>query len=180
MNAQATQTRQERTHTLPKGAHAMKAHKGAPVPSGVAQEATKMTHAVAQATKDMQDTVAAIKKAAQPTKLYTTEDLAKHTGMSISYIYAAIAKQKPQALAKEGHKLLYPQSFLDHLIALPSQPRIRRIKTIAPRAHVERVVQVAPVQVQQQAPLMQRLSHIEEQLETVTKALTTINKFLGL
>lgn len=56
-------------------------------------------------------------------KLYAVEDIAKELNMSVSFVHAHVAKEKPQVMAKEGRRNFYSQAWVDSLKSKPLHKR---------------------------------------------------------
>lgn len=119
--------------------------------------------------------------ASAPTKLYRVEELANAANISLSYVYAKIAKAKPRVYAKDGKSFLYSQEFLDQLLAQPRQRRSSKVKIIraksasntegTPARRMEDVVAMQQKARESNLSLLQRIDQLEADVSRLTKFL---------
>jgi len=150
--------------------------------------ATTMQHAVADAQRKLSAQGEVIAKAAlaqqKIKKLYTVEEIAEELGLSNSWVYATVARDKPEVAGTLGKKHLFSASYLETLRARGAKPRHRRLQIACP---VERKVKQAKnvattiaEMANSEVPLFQRLAMMEHDIHKTEQMLEQIIHFLGL
>jgi len=150
--------------------------------------ATTMQYAVANAQRKVSAQGEVIAKAAQHSslakKLYTTEEIATELGLSNSWVYATISRDKPEIAAMHGKRHLYSATYLETLRARGAKPRHRRVQVLNPvHRKVEQVKNVATTIAEianSEVPLFQRLALMEMDIHKTEQMLEQILHFLGL
>ena len=118
-----------------------------------------------------------VKTLANPAiKLWTAEEIAKKLGMSLSFVYAHISKDKPEVVLKEGRVCYYDQGYFDKLASKPLNPRMAHVRRISARVQPEQAAQP----VAKAEGLFGRLESTENELAELKRAYKDLIKMLGI
>lgn len=104
-------------------------------------------------------------------KLYTVPELARELKMSVSYIYALIARDKPQVYSKHGKTHLYSSQYLESLRQRPHHARNRKVEIL-----------VKPHHQREEAPkggLLHRMEELESQYTALKQQIDSLTALLG-
>jgi len=150
--------------------------------------ATTMQYAVANAQRKVSAQGEVIAKVAQQVakakKLYTVEEMAEELGLSNSWVYATVSRDKPEIAGTFGKRHLYSATYLETLRARGAKPRHRRVQVLNPvHRKVEQVKNVATTIAEianSEVPLFQRLALMEMDIHKTEQMLEQILHFLGL
>lgn len=111
-------------------------------------------------------------------KLWTAEEIAKYLGMSLSFVYAHISKEKPQVMLRDGRICYYSQEWVETLKSKPLHPRIMKakVKRIPRKEAVEQFATEQP----NHGSLFWRLETTEKELVALKSAYEDLLKKLGI
>ena len=118
-----------------------------------------------------------VKTLANPAvKLWTAEEIAKKLGMSLSFVYAHISKDKPEVVLKEGRVCYYDQDYFDKIASKPLNPRVVHVRRIRARTQPEQAAQP----VAKAEGLFGRLESTENELADLKRAYKDLIKMLRI
>jgi len=123
-----------------------------------------------------------------PTKLYRVEEIAAAAEISLSYVYALIARNKPRVYARDGRSHLFGQEFLDSIKSMQPRRFRRQSVKVIPRIINKRSSMLPAIdstlsatqeallpntEVHSQTTLLQRIDMLE-------KKVVELSSFLGV
>jgi len=124
-----------------------------------------------------------VKQEATPTKLYRVEEIADAAEISLSYVYALIARNKPRVWARDGRSHLYGQDFLDSIKTMqPRRFRRQNVRVISRVAQVIDKRSAMPADVSPQNTLAQEhyTETLLQRIDNLEKKVVQLSSFLGV
>lgn len=107
----------------------------------------------------------------RPTSVgFSVEEMARRLGMSISFVYAHVQKDRPVPVRKEGRVHFFSQEYMQALASKPLHPRIRT---------VEKIAQKRPV-IASGEGVLGRLATQEKELAELKNKIVEMTKLLGI